>query len=109
LGSAAEFSSSHDALLWAEGGTLIPKRSKLAQELRKAYFRLRRQFGPEGELPIYREGNLYNIYLQQVGAPEKLNTLELNAQDDAEVDGNVEAYGPDVAAEPPFPRQARRL
>jgi hypothetical protein len=112
LGSAAEFSPGYDAMLWEEGGTLIPKTSRLAQELRKAYFALRRKFGPEGELPIYREGNLYNIYLRQKGEPERLDALELNAKDDAAVDAEIDANSGGVevqASQPPFQRLAPRL
>ncbi|CAE7246360.1 HCN2, partial [Symbiodinium microadriaticum] len=76
LGSAAEFSSTHDCVLWAEGGTLIPKNSALAIGLRKEYYRLKEIHGECDELPLYREGNLYNMYLKQDGVPEQLSPLQ---------------------------------
>ena len=76
LGSAAEFSSSHDCVLWAEGGSLIPKNSALAIGLRKEYYRLKEIHGECDELPLYREGNLYNMYLKQDGVPEQLSPLQ---------------------------------
>lgn len=77
LGSAAEFSKSHDCLLWAEGGSLIPKQSALALGLRKEYYRLKTLFGGCDELPLYREGNLYNLYLKPDGVPEQLNPMSV--------------------------------
>ena len=76
LGSAAEFSSTHDCVLWAEGGSLIPKNSALAIGLRKEYYRLKEIHGECDELPLYREGNLYNMYLKQDGVPEQLSPLQ---------------------------------
>ena len=76
LGSAAEFSKSHDCVLWAEGGSLIPKSSPLAIGLRKEYYRLKHLHGDCDELPLYREGNLYNMYLRQSGVPEQLNPVQ---------------------------------
>ena len=109
LGSAAEFSPSYDAIIWEEGGSLIPKQSMLAQGLRQAYYDLRAKFGPEGELPLYREGTLYNIYLQQVAEPQRLDALELNAKDDAQVDAEIQNNPGDVGVLPqPFRRQARQ-
>ena len=107
-------------MLWEEGSTLIPKKPRLARGLRKSYFDLRRQSESEllhiteAELPVYREGNLYNIYSKQLGAPQQLDTLELNAQDrvghfpEDEV-MQERAHGPDVAeaSEQLFRRRAR--
>ena len=116
LGSAAEFSANYDCMLWGEGGTLIPKTSRLARGLRKAYYDLKRQYGTgvqhitESELPLYREGNLYNIYLKQTGAPKQLDMLELNGKDDQEDAAKKErSHGPDVVevSEQLFSRQAR--
>ena len=76
LGSAAEFSSAHDCVLWAEGGSLIPKNCALAIGLRKEYYRLKEIHGECDELPLYREGNLYNMYLKQDGVPEQLSLLQ---------------------------------
>ena len=76
LGSAAEFSKAHDCLLWAEGGSLIPRNSPLAIGLRKEYYRLTELHGHCDEIPLYREGNLFNLYLQQDGKPEQLNATQ---------------------------------
>ena len=109
LGSGAEFASNYDCLLWEEGGTLIPKKSRLAQGLRRAYFQLRKQYGDEAELPLYREGNLYNIYLKQTGNPVKLDALELNAKDGKdkkELDERLAGEDPAESSEQLFMRQA---
>ncbi|CAE7484287.1 unnamed protein product, partial [Symbiodinium sp. CCMP2456] len=76
LGSAAEFSSTHDCVLWAEGGALIPKNSAVALGLRKEYYRLKHMYGDCDEIPLYREGNLYNLYLKQDGVPQQLSPLQ---------------------------------
>ncbi|CAE7284227.1 unnamed protein product, partial [Symbiodinium microadriaticum] len=62
LGSAAEFSSAHDCVLWAEGGSLIPKNCALAIGLRKEYYRLKEIHGECDELPLYREGGVYFVW-----------------------------------------------
>ena len=109
LGSAAEFSGNYDDLLWEEGGTLIPKKSRLAQELRRAYFSIWRRYGPEGELPIYREGNLYNIYLKQTGKPQRLDALELNAKAGRNVEMVAAESEQPSSASQGFRRQAQSL
>ena len=71
LGAAAELSQRHDAVLWEEGGFLIPKGSWVARRLRKELRKLLRKGGrSEGVLPLYREGNLYNFYLKKEGPTE---------------------------------------
>lgn len=76
LGSAAEFSKSHDCIIWAEGGPL-------ARGLRKEYYRLRRLYGDCDELPLFREGNLFNMYLKRSGEIEPLNPVEPAASSSA--------------------------
>ena len=73
--SAAKFSKSHDCLLWAEGGSLIPKASPLAKGLRKEYYRLKKIHADCDELPIFREGNLFNMHLKQDGEVKQLSPL----------------------------------
>ena len=89
---------------------MIPRQSKLAQELRKTYFALRKKYGGSQELPIYREGNLYNIYLRQIGKPEKLDALELNAKtkgSDKEFEKYLAGKDPAVSSQQLFTRPAR--
>ena len=91
---------------------MIPKKSRLAQELRRAYFALRKRFGFEGELPLYREGNLYNFYLMQTGDAKKLDTLELNPSEEKKEEvtgGNAAASPPTAAASSTFRRPAKQL
>ena len=76
LGSAAEMSATHDALIWDNGGSLIPKWSPIAIGLRRAYEKLCWKYGADGVLPLYREGNLYNFYLAKTAAPVQLNPVE---------------------------------
>ena len=40
LGSAGELARTHDAMLWEDGGALIPKWSPIAKGLRREYARL---------------------------------------------------------------------
>jgi hypothetical protein len=113
LGSAAEFAANYDCLLWAEGGTLIPKNSRLARGLRRAYYDLKKKYGTdvqhECELPLYREGNLYNIYLKQTGAVKQLDAVELNGKDDEDAAMKERSHGPDIVevSEQLFSRRAR--
>ena len=80
LGSAAEFSETHDCLLWKNDGSLMPKNSPVAVGLRKEYWRLRKIHGDCHEIPLYREGQLYS----RRGDLQKLSTVELNAQEGEE-------------------------
>ena len=52
-----------------EGGSLIPKASPLAKRLRKEYP------GDCDELPLFREGHLFNMYLKQDGPCKLMNSL----------------------------------
>lgn len=75
LGSAAEFSKGHDCLLWDSGGMLVPKQGKLALELRKAFDDLYSKFADGTEMPIHREGNLYNFYVKKSGPIQEVNAV----------------------------------
>ena len=70
LGSAGEFSASHDGWLWSDGGALIPRNHPVAVGLAKEYNRLVGIHGDEGILPLHKEGNLYNFYLKKEGKTE---------------------------------------
>ena len=90
----------------------------MARGLRKAYYDLKRQYGTDGtgvqhitecELPLYREGNLYNIYLKQTGAVKQLDAVELNGKDDEDAAMKERSHGPDIVevSEQLFSRRAR--
>ena len=66
LGAGSDLSVNHDAIIWEDGGALVPRRGKIAQGMRREYYRLCRQHGTDGILELYREGNLYNYYLKKV-------------------------------------------
>ena len=82
LGSAGEFSKTHDAWLWENGGVLIPKNSTVAKGMRGFYKTLVAKYGDKGHLDLIKEGNLFNIYLKKCGRVEELNALS-DASDDA--------------------------
>ena len=73
LGAGCDLSTNHDAMIWKDGGALIPKWSPVAIGLKKEYERLTRWYGKAGILPLYREGNLYNYYLEKLGDLEIAN------------------------------------
>ena len=104
LGSAAEFSETHDSLLWHDGGALLPKRSPIAVGLRKEYWRLKGIYGDCHEIPLYREGQLYNFYLKRRGTLTKLSSFELSAQEEG---GEAVDAGAELSSG--NPRQARQL
>ena len=80
LRAAGEMSRTQDAILWEEGGFLLPREGPIAKKLRKELYRLLRKHGREGGvLPLYREGNLYNFYLKKQG-PAELAPLTPGAQ-----------------------------
>ena len=93
LGSASEFSRTHDALIYENGGALIPKRSPLAIGMRKEYDRLVRIHGYCHSLPIHREGRLYNIYVRPTGALLKVDGSEVEAQLNAATSASSSSSG----------------
>ena len=99
LGSAAEFSESHDSILWHDGGALLPRKGPIAVGLRKEYWRLKQVHGDCHEIPLYREGQLYNFYLKRKGALAKLSSVELNAQDE-EASAGVSSGNPGQVQQP---------
>ena len=75
LCSASEMAKNHDAVLWQEGGFLIPKHGEAARRVREAVNKVIKRFGrTAGILPLYREGGLYNFYLKRAG-PAQLAPL----------------------------------
>lgn len=71
LCAAGEMSRTQDAILWEEGGFLLPRDGPVAKKIRKELYRLLRKHGRQGGvLPLYREGNLYNFYLKKKGPAE---------------------------------------
>ena len=83
LGSAGEFSRTHDAMLWDTGGVLIPKENKIAKAMRSYYKALVEKYGDKGILPLVKEGNLFNIYLRKRGPVEELNALSDESDESA--------------------------
>ena len=96
LGSAAEFTTNHDVILLAEGGALLPKDGPVAKGLRQAYEQLVAKYGKCKEIPLYREGNLYNFYLKMEKEPQELNANE-----------STGSGGADAKPSSGFHRQAR--
>ena len=76
LGSAGEFSATHDAYIFDDGGWLIPRNTSMAQAMRAFLQQLIEVNGERGMLKLYKEGNLYNIYLKQRGDLQELGTLD---------------------------------
>jgi hypothetical protein len=76
LGSAGEFSKSHDAMLWEAGGVLLPKNGPIAVGLAKEYQRLCDTHGLGDALHLYKEGNLYNFYLKKMTDPVQINSAD---------------------------------
>lgn len=87
LGSAGEFSATHDAYLFENGGYLVPKGSGLAQSLKDFLQQSLEKHGSRNVLELYKEGNLYNMYLKQSGAMKQLNALD-SASSGSQADPN---------------------
>ena len=94
LGSAAEFSGSHDCFLWSSGGMLIPKAGRLAKELQKSIDHLYSKFADGTELPMYREGNLYNFCVRSAEVVEEVGSMVDHGQCPGVAAGAVEAVSP---------------
>eukprot|EP00435_Cladocopium_sp_Y103_P074780 s153_g51.t1 len=76
LGSAGEFSATHDAYIFNDGGFLIPKDSEFAAEVRGAIERAKTRHGTDEMLTLHKEGNLYNLYLKQRADMQDVNALD---------------------------------
>ena len=81
LGSAGEFSDTHDAHVFRDGGFLIPKDSQFALDIRQAIEDAKRRHGTDELLKLHKEGNLYNLYLQQRGPMQDVNALDSGSED----------------------------
>jgi len=66
LGAGCDLSVNHDTFIWSDGGAVVPRWGPVAAGLRREYARLTKIHGTAGILPLYREGNLYNYYLEKV-------------------------------------------
>jgi hypothetical protein len=76
LGSAGEFSKSHDAMLWEAGGVLLPKNGPIAVGLAKECQRLCDTHGLGDALHLYKEGGFYNFYLKKMTGPVQINSAD---------------------------------
>lgn len=76
LGSAGEFSRNHDAFLWKDGGVLLPRHGALATRMRQTFNALRNQFSDAQTIPLYKEGNLYNFYVQKRGKMDEVCAID---------------------------------
>lgn len=94
LGSAGEFSRTHDAWLWEDGGVLIPKNTMVAKGMRGFYKTLVKKYGDKGHLELVKEGNLFNIYLKKIGQVEELNALSDASDEGAGSSGNIRQGNP---------------
>ena len=71
LRAAGEMSRTQDAILWEEGGFLLPREGPVAKKIREELYWLLPKHGRQGGvLPLYREGNPYNFYLKKRGPAE---------------------------------------
>lgn len=94
LGSAGEFSKTHDAMIWDTGGVLIPKKSLVAKAMRSYYNTLVMRYGDQGHLDLVKEGNLFNIYLKKRGPVEELNALSEDSSESPGRSGNRRQVNP---------------
>ena len=76
LGSAGEFSRNHDAWLWKDGGVLLPRHGALATRMRNVYKALCNQYSDDQVIPLYKEGNLYNFYVQKRGKMDEVCAID---------------------------------
>ena len=55
----------HDAYIFHNGGFLIRKDSDVAADVRNAIERAKARHGTDELLKLHKDGNLYNLYLEQ--------------------------------------------
>ena len=80
LASGGDLSERHDAIIWEDGGSLISKGHPIAQGLRAEYRRLVNWYGAREILPLYREGRLYNFYLEVPGPAQNIDDAQKQQQ-----------------------------
>ena len=62
--SAAELTRKNDVYLFGDGGWAVSHRSKVADELRAALEAAVAKHGYDGCMSIYKEKNVYNMYMK---------------------------------------------
>ena len=55
----------NDVFLWGDGGWIVSHRSKAAKAIRSAVGRILDNHGNRGVTPVYKERNVYNVYLRR--------------------------------------------
>ena len=63
--SGGEVSEKNDVLLWDDGGWIVSHQSAAAGAIRKAVSRILNKHGYAGVTPVYKERNVYNVYLRR--------------------------------------------
>jgi hypothetical protein len=77
LGSGSEIAQGHDAVVWDDGGSLIPKNHPIAKGLRAEYWRLCAKHGTTELVQLHKEGPLYNFYVKLDGPAQQLSAKTL--------------------------------
>ena len=90
--SAGEVSKNYDSYLFEDGGMLLPKQSWIATSMRRHLRELCQACGHQGQLHLYLEGNVYNLYLKAV------KDAELAAVDPKQVEQNEDMEDQDPHA-----------
>ena len=91
LASAAELAEHHDTFVWRSGGALVPRDSPIARGMRAEFQRLVRQYGDDEVVNLYREGKLYNFYLQTTGPAKQMYEVNLaGIEQEASIPGEAE-------------------
>ena len=76
LGSAGEFSKTHDGYLFTDGGYLNPRSSWVAVKMRETLEQLLKTYQDTTVMKLHKEGNLYNIYLRRRGPAQEVSALD---------------------------------
>ena len=92
LVSAGELSKNQDSFLMEDGGFLIPRGSEIGKQMRIKLQELIIQYGDKELVKLYKEGGLYNFYVQM----KEINAVESSS--------SGSAAGPSQSS---FPRQAQ--
>ena len=71
LAGGAALAKAHDAMVWDDGGVLIPKTHVIAKKLRNYYWELCSVHDTGRLIELHREGPMYNFYLSPTGPPTK--------------------------------------
>ena len=68
--SGGEVAEKNDVFLWGDGGWIISHQSKAGARIREAVGRILGETGYSGVTPVYKERNVYNVYIRK-GQKEK--------------------------------------